>query len=118
MRANFSFMGNKITGMYTTVYGLPKILSDSLNNVADTALMAKVRPIELNQDEADIYKKFYEKRKQITDSLNNTIPKKNFAKDILWDVIGDNVLNRISQGFGKQNQGYFRISPILNPLYM
>lgn len=64
MRANFSFMGNKITGMYTTVYGLPKILSDSLNNVADTALMAKVRPIELNQDEADIYRKFYEKRKQ------------------------------------------------------
>lgn len=56
MRANFSFLGNKITGMYTTVYGLPKILSDSLNNVADTALMAKVRPIELNQDEADIYK--------------------------------------------------------------
>lgn len=80
--------------------------------------MAKVRPIELNQDEADIYRKFYEKRKQITDSLNNNIPEKNFAKDILWDVIGDNVLNRISQGFGKQNQGYFRISPILNPLYM
>lgn len=50
--------------------------------------------------------------------MNNNIPEKNFAKDILWDVIGDNVLNRISQGFGKQNQGYFRISPILNPLYM
>lgn len=50
--------------------------------------------------------------------MNNIIPEKNFAKDILWDVIGDNVLNRISQGFGKQNQGYFRISPILNPLYM
>ena len=118
MRANFSFLGNKITGMYTTVYGLPKILSDSLNNVADTTLMAKVRPIELNQEETDIYNRFYEKRKQVTDSLNNNIPKTNFAKDILWDVIGDNVLNRISQGFGKQNQGYFRISPILNPLYM
>lgn len=61
MRANFSFLGNKITGMYTTVYGLPKILSDSLNNVADTTLMAKVRPIELNQEETDIYNRFYEK---------------------------------------------------------
>lgn len=35
------FMGNKITGKYTTIYDLPKILSDSLNNAEDTTLMAK-----------------------------------------------------------------------------
>lgn len=37
---------------------------------------------------------------------------------MLWDIVGDNVLNRIKQNFGKQNQGYLRINPILNPLYM
>lgn len=122
MRANFSFMGNKITGMYTTIYGLPKILSDwqsdSLSNAADTALMAKLRPIQLNPEEMDIYKKYYEKRKKKDDTLASAKPQKDFVKDVLWDVIGDNVLNRISQDFGKQKQGYFRISPLLNPLYM
>lgn len=39
-------------------------------------------------------------------------------KDVLWDVVGDNLLNRISSGFGKESQGYFRIDPIFNPLYM
>ena len=118
MRANFRFMGNKISGMYTTIYNLPKILSDTLDNAADTALMAKVRPQELNPDERSLYKQFYAKRKQITDSIAFQGEHSDFVKDVLWNVIGDNVLNRISQGFGKQNQGYFRISPILNPLYM
>ena len=118
MRANFRFMGNKISGMYTTIYGLPKTISDTLDNVADTALMAKVRPLELNPEEKSIYKLFYEKRKQDSDSAATQKPRYNFVKDVLWDVIGDNIVNSISHGFGKQQQGYFHISPILNPLYM
>ena len=61
LRANFQFMGNKITGKYTTIYDLPKILSDSLNNAEDTTLMAKVRPIKLNTDEEMIYRDYYDK---------------------------------------------------------
>lgn len=118
LRANFRFMGNQITAMYTSVYGLPKILSDSLNNVEDTTLMAKVRPIKLTKEEQHFLDAFYLERAR-KDSINqNSEKKSNFAKDFLWDVIGDNVLNRIKQNFGNQNQGYFRISPILNPLYM
>lgn len=37
---------------------------------------------------------------------------------MLWDIVGDNLLNRISSDFGKQQQGYFRIDPLFNPLYM
>lgn len=118
MQANFRFMGNRISGMYSTTYDLHKSISDTLHNVADTALMAKVRPQKLNPDEEGIYQQFYKRRKQIADSISTQGERTNFAKDILWDVIGDNMLNRISQGFGKENQGYFRISPILNPLYM
>lgn len=118
LRANFRFMGNQITGMYTSVYNLPKILSDSLINVTDTALMSKVRPIPLTQEEQSIISA-YQKKRDIQDSIaRNTPKKKDFAKDILWDAIGDNVINRIRQNFGSQDQGYLRISPILNPLYM
>ncbi len=118
LRANFKFMGNQIAGMYTTVYNLPKVLSDSLHNVEDTALMAKIRPMELNMAEKSVYHEYYRKR-ELNDSLSRTETKKtDFAKDILWDIVGDNMLNRIRQDFGKQNQGYFRINPLFNPLYM
>ncbi len=117
MRANFRFMGNKISGMYSSYYDLQSILPDSLNNVSDTALMAKVRPVKLTPDEESIYTQYWRqldtKRKQDSTSI-----KKNFVKDVLWDIVGDNLLNRIQHGFGKQQQGYFRISPIFNPLYM
>ena len=44
--------------------------------------------------------------------------KKNMAKTILWDAVGDNLVNRIKGTFGTNDQGYYRISPILNPLYL
>lgn len=119
MRANFSFMGNKITGKYTTIYDLPKVLEDTIKNSADTAIMSKVRPIKLNTDEEMIYRIYYdrqEERKRKAAAQGEK--KKDFAKDVLWDIVGDNLLNRISSDFGKQQQGYFRIDPLFNPLYM
>lgn len=119
MRANFSFMGNKITGKYTTIYDLPKVLEDTIKNSADTAMMSKVRPIKLNTDEEMIYRIYYdrqEERKRKAAAQGEK--KKDFAKDVLWDIVGDNLLNRISSDFGKQQQGYFRIDPLFNPLYM
>ena len=49
---------------------------------------------------------------------DSTKKNRNFAKDVLWDIVGDNMVNRIQQDFGKESQGYVRLSPILNPLYM
>ena len=118
MRANFKFMGNKISAMYTTVYGLEKQISDTLNNVNDTILMNQVRPIRLNADEENIYDQYYKHLEEKRSKEKGEEKESNFAKDVLWDVVGDNLLNRISAGFGKSNQGYFRLSPIFNPLYM
>ena len=64
MRANFSFMGNKITGKYTTLYDLPKVLEDTIKNSADTAMMSKVRPIKLNTDEEMIYRIYYDRQEE------------------------------------------------------
>ena len=118
LRANFRFLGNKITAIYTSVYNLPKMLSDSLVNVEDSALMNKVRPIKLNKEEQAAINHYF-LQKHVRDSIDQaTQHKTSFTKDILWDIIGDNVLNRIKQNFGKDRQGYLRINPILNPLYM
>lgn len=82
--------------------------------------MAKVRPIKLNTDEEMIYRDYYDKmeRRKKQEKAAEEEKKTDFVKDVLWDVVGDNLLNRISSGFGKESQGYFRIDPIFNPLYM
>lgn len=121
MRANFRFMGNNITGKYTAIYDLPPTLSDTLDNVADTTLMAKVRPMALTIDEEMMYRNYYEAKSQpstVEKKNQEEENKTNFVKDVLWDIVGDNLLNRISSDFGKRQQGYFRIDPLLNPLYM
>lgn len=119
MRANFRFMGNKITGKYTTLYDLPQIIEDTLSNKADTALMAKVRPIKLTTDEEMVYRQYFERQeKERQKHQNGKENDKDFVKDVLWDIVGDNLLNRISTDIGKQKQGFFRIDPIFNPLYM
>jgi hypothetical protein len=82
-------------------------------------MMSKVRPIKLNTDEEMIYRIYYdrqEERKRKAAAQGEK--KKDFAKDVLWDIVGDNLLNRISSDFGKKQQGYFRIDPLFNPLYM
>lgn len=118
LKANFSFMGNKISANYVTVYDLPEINPDSIHNHPDTTMMGIIRPFKLSEDEKNIYKIHY-RQLSINDSIKQKQPKRpNFVKDFLWDVIGDNVLNQVKQGLGKQNQGYLRLSPILNPLYM
>lgn len=71
LRANFRFMGNQITARYSTIYGLPKLLSDSLNNVEDTTLMAKVRPTPLNEEELHFLNHYYQKKNE-RDSLAKT----------------------------------------------
>ncbi len=120
MRANFRFMGNKISGRYSTYYNLPQTLGDTLDNAADTALMAKVRPEQLSADEEMIYRDYYHRLELRRLKASEDSTGKNFllSKNLWWDIVGDNLLNRISSGFGKDNQGYFRIDPLFNPLYM
>lgn len=120
LNAQFRFLGNNITGKIQTYFNLPQRLSDSLDNVADTALMAKVRPVPLDKTEQAIYSQYFaEKNRQ--DSLEHSKNKKmkgDFVKDILWDMVGDKVLNNFTQDFGKESKGSIQLSPILNPFYM
>lgn len=117
----FRFIGNRISAHYKSNYGLPKVLTDSIKSMDDPLLMAEVRPDTLSNSEQRIYTQVMTKRlldefREKTDTVKPR--KKNMAKTILWDVIGDNVLNRVKTHFGQNNQGYLRVNPVLNPLYM
>lgn len=124
----FKFVGNRVSGYYKSYYGLPNLIGDSINSRKGSKipqeevnrLMDIVRPEPLSDFEQSIYNRKIEKQRQdsIQASQDTTEHKKNWAKTVLWDVIGDNVLNRIKSNFGMNNRGYVRLNPVLNPLYM
>ncbi len=118
----FSLLKNRISGRYKAVFDIPNPLPDSIHNSRNDTLMEKVRPVNLDWIEEKTIEHYAEKQR-IKDSIAANKPeeeknKKNFAKDVLWDMIGENLLDDIKSNFGNNNQGNFRIKPILNPLYM
>lgn len=48
---------------------------------------------------------------------SNEVSHKNWAKYVFWDIIGDNMLNKIKANIGAEEQGQIRIGPIFNPFY-
>lgn len=116
----FRFMGNRVSGHYKSYFGLPKVLSDTIDSSDAPRLMEEVRPDTLNSMEQGIYNRKIEKerRDSVMATQDTVRHSKNWMKKVLWDVIGDNVLNRVKSNFGMNNRGYVRLNPVLNPLYM
>ncbi|MCH4147425.1 MAG: DUF5686 family protein [Prevotella sp.] len=117
LNSKFSFLGSKALGKYTIYFGLPKLLNDSIQNKEDANLMAEVRQEDLDEHEDSLYKDFYGNTDKYT-IPSSTKKERSWAKRILWDIIGDNLLNDITSNYGSNNQGYVKINPLLNPLYM
>lgn len=117
LNARFLFLGNDLTAEYTSVFGLPKILGDTITNHRDTALINRVRPMPLTSHEQYIFDRYYARRNSAAaDSAQGEKRSSQFARR-LWSVLGRNMIQRTTQKFGTHDQGQFRISPLLNPLY-
>ena len=114
----FKFLGNVTEGKYRTLYGLKAVLPDSVVRDSSNSI-SLVRPIPLTVQEEQLYQD-EQKAREERDSISKNEPekKRNAWKTIFWDIIGNNLVNRIKSNIGKKNEGYLRINPILNPLYM
>jgi len=116
IEAKFNFLGNKVVSRFSAVYNCPVTLPDSLDEQDSREMMDTLRPIPLRQMEKQLYLHYDSLRYQADTATVDTtaIHEGNKMKEILWDVIGDNLVNRIHA-----NAGAFAmtISPILNPLY-
>ncbi len=109
----FSFLGNKISSTYYSVFNNPATLPDTIINSHDMALMDEVRPTPLPSEAQELYYK--------ADSISlrkDSIGKKKSLSRKLWDIAGSHLINRTKGNFGYDNQGSFRLSPIINPLYL
>lgn len=118
----FKFLGNRISAHYKSNFGLRDLLHrETSSELNDPLLMAQVRPDTLDEEEQQLFEEFVtsklkaEQRKDVPDTVQK---KESWAKRVFWDAVGNNVLNRVRTYFGQNNQGYLRINPLLNPLYM
>lgn len=140
----FRFVRSKVTGKYVAVYALPLPAADhpvwqgqpSASPQDRYTSLCMLRPEPLTADELAVYHRAGiaphtdmaasadtlqpNAAAAHNDPLQTTGIKKarNFYKDVLWDMVGDNVFNRVKTHFGLNNQGYIRLNPVLNPLYM
>lgn len=133
LKGRFNFLGSKITANYMCRYGLTTALPDSIklrfgnDKATDSIVLCladSIRPEPLTANETKILNDLQKRQNEkyaLEDSVDTTKMtshnKKNLAKAIFWDILGDHLLNRVKSRFGTNDQGYLRINPILNPLY-
>lgn len=116
----FRFLGNRVSAHYKLMFGVRNLLHrDIVKEVNDPLLLAQIRPDTLDANEQEMFRSLVMSPmdKRPGDSLGGQ-KKDGWGKRIFWDAIGNNVLNRVKTYFGQNNQGYLRINPLLNPLYM
>lgn len=112
----FYFMGNKIYSTLEAIFDCPVNLPDSIDDQFSLEMMDSIRPIPLTAQEKHILNEFAERHKPDTTQMEDTMPRKfNFAKDVLQDAIGDNLVTSIRY---RTDHAYLKISPILNPQYL
>lgn len=116
LSARFKFLGNDISVDYTSMHGLPRLITDSVVNKNDTALLNRIRPVELTPHERRLFHEQDSLKAAIAADTTAREKKQKFT-DILWDNVGEHLLRRIKSNFGSNNQGSVRINPLLNPLY-
>ena len=140
MNGRFKFVGSHITASYLCHYGMNTAVDDSLHLVYGQSMegdsiiretMSRIRPEPLTAEEDTIFSRYFreqlyrQQQRALEEQLLASMPeqeqpkkKKNLAKYVFWDILGDHLLNRIKSNFGANDQGYLRINPILNPLYL
>ncbi len=114
--ATFRFLGNKITTSYHSVYDNLVTLPDTLVNSHDMSLMDEVRPTPLPEHIKEVYIES-DSIANVMDSIEARRNNKRLDR-VLWDIFGDHFITRTKGTFGSDGQGSFRLSPILNPLYL
>ncbi len=116
--ATFRFLGNNIHMDYRARYGMPDTLSGRIVDCGDSAAIARIRPFPLTPHEQALFARKYAEADSIAADTAATQKRGKTAARWMWDNIGERLLTRVKSNFGNHDQGYFRISPLLNPLYL
>ena len=117
--ATFRFMGNRVTALFDATYQCKEVLPDSIDEERSRELIDSIRPIPLSETDKMIYQS-YDRQRQVANEqaeadVDTLKHRTNILKKIFWDTIGDGLVTPIA---AESNSAYFRLSPIINPLYV
>ena len=115
--ATFRFLGNRISVLFNAFYDCPTNLPDTIGYISNREMMDSIRPVPLNRLDKKIYEAYdLQQEEAAKAAAADTLPHKpNLWKKIFWDTIGENLVTPISAESGNAT---FRLSPIINPLYI
>lgn len=115
--ATFRFMGNRISVLFNAFYNCSTDLPDSIGYITDREMMDSIRPVPLNRLDRAVYEAYDQQQEAAAQAAAaDTLPHKtNLWKKIFWDSIGETLVTPISAEAGNTT---FRLSPIINPLYV
>lgn len=116
LNARFDFIGNKIAARYSANYDLNTVLPDTVVNKEDSLMIKQVRTKPLRTEEMAVYNEFYNDTTLI--STHKAKKQSNWLKRLFWDSIGEHLLQKTTGNYGTNDQGYIRLNPLFNPLYM
>ena len=111
--ATFRFMGNRVSTVFNSMYHQSTILPDSIDERRSKELIDSLRPDPLAESDKRIYEAQEAQRKAA--EADTTERKENKLRDFLWHSVGDNLVTPLA---AESKDAEFRLSPIINPLYI
>ena len=116
-KVTFQFLGNEIYTQYYADFNIGPNKTIIPKNRNEREQMALLRTVPLTDMESDIYTDYDAMQERSSTTKKEKSCETKLHKKI-WNSIGDNLLSRHKVKFGNGEQGMFRLSPILNPLYL
>ena len=119
----FKFLGNHISTVFEGYYDCPITLPDSVDVRGNRQLIDSVRPYDLSQEEQALYNyrdSLRASRASVDTLTTDTLiqqpkPRKhNYLRDIAWEKLGESLIRSLK---ASNEDGYVRLSPIINPQY-
>ncbi len=125
IHVEFRFLGNRVSSHFESIFGCPTTLPDTLDVRGDRQFIDSLRPIPLSDEERYIYaaNDYMHRPKEQADTIPldtmsiGTKRRHNYLKEIMWDIIGENLVHSIRARTTDGN-GFLKLSPILNPQYI
>ncbi len=120
---DFKFLGNHISSLFEASYDCPITLPDTVSVKGDRQLIDSIRPYSLSPAEQAIYDQrdsLRAKRQQAdTVVIDSALQQPKRRKHNYWKEIGGVVGESLVQRMRfTSEQGYVRLSPIINPQYI
>ncbi len=119
LKAKFAFVGNRLRAVYETTYNVADSLTTTETDEESRKLIRSIRPDTLTKEQSQLYAaddSMREERQRRREEQASLPPRRKPFTDVLWNVVGENLLHDIRGDFGKEERGYYRIYPILNPI--